>query len=123
MSGLPLNRQLTERGGRLAAKTRTAPIYRLYALPGSGVRRPGLVRSPDGDGCAIDAEVWELTPAALGDLLAQVPAPLAIGRVTLEDGSEVAGFVCEAYAAANAEDVSAFGGWRAYLGSHASEVV
>jgi allophanate hydrolase len=123
MSGLALNRQLTERGGRLAAKTRTAAIYRLYALPGSGVRRPGLVRSPDGEGCAIDAEVWDMAPAALGELLAQVPAPLAIGRVTLEDGSEVAGFVCEAYAAATAEDVSAFGGWRAYLGNRASEVV
>jgi allophanate hydrolase len=123
MSGLPLNRQLTERGARLAAETHTAPVYRLYALPGSGVRRPGLVRSPDGDGSPIEAEVWELTPAALGDLLAQVPAPLAIGRVTLEDGSEVAGFVCEAYAAATAEDVSAFGGWRAYLGSVAREVV
>jgi allophanate hydrolase len=123
MSGLPLNRRLTERGGRLAAKTRTAPIYRLYALPGPGVRRPGLVRSLGGDGCAIDAEVWELTPAALGELLTEVPSPLAIGRVTLEDGSVVAGFVCEAYAAAGAEDVSAYGGWRAYLGSHASEVV
>jgi allophanate hydrolase len=123
MSGLPLNRGLTERGGRLAAKTRTAPIYRLYALPGPGVRRPGLVRSLGGDGYAIDAEVWELTPAALGELLTEVPSPLAIGRVTLEDGSVVAGFVCEAYAAAGAEDVSAYGGWRAYLGSHASEVV
>ena len=80
------------------------------------------MRSPDGEGCAIDAEVWELTPAALGDLLAQIPAPLAIGRVTLEDGNEVAGFVCEGYATASAEDVSAFGGWRAFLGGHASEV-
>jgi allophanate hydrolase len=123
MSSLPLNHQLTLRGGRLVAKTRTAPVYRLYALPGTGVRRPGLVRSSGGEGCAIEAEVWEMTPAALGDLVAQVPAPLAIGRVALEDGSEVTGFVCEAYAAATAEDVSAFGSWRAYLGSHAHEVV
>jgi allophanate hydrolase len=123
MSSLPLNHQLTLRGGRLVAKTRTAPVYRLYALPGTGVRRPGLVRSSGGEGCAIEAEVWEMTPAALGDLVAQVPAPLAIGRVALEDGSEVTGFVCEAYAAATAEDVSAFGSWRAYLGSHAHGVV
>jgi allophanate hydrolase len=123
MSGLPLNHQLAERGARLIAKTRTAPLYRLYALPGAGVRRPGLVRSAGQDGCAIDAEAWALTPAALGELLTEVPAPLAIGRVTLEDGSEVAGFVCEAYAATSAEDVSAFGGWRAYLGSREHEVV
>jgi allophanate hydrolase len=122
MSGLPLNHQLTERGGRLLAKTRTAAVYRLYALPGSGVRRPGLVRSTD-EGNSIELEVWELTPAALGDLLARVPAPLALGRVTLENGAEVTGFVCEAYAAVTAEDVSAFGGWRAYLDSLAREMV
>ena len=33
--------------------------------------------------------------AALGALLAGVPAPLSIGRVTLADGEEVAGFLCE----------------------------
>jgi allophanate hydrolase len=47
--------------------------------------------------------------------MAGIPAPLAIGRVQLEDGTTVAGFVCEAYAAAAAEDVTALGGWRAYL--------
>ena len=34
LSGLPLNHQLTQRGGRLLRATRTAPRYRLYALPG-----------------------------------------------------------------------------------------
>jgi allophanate hydrolase len=29
----------------------------------------------------------------------------------------VQGFVCEAIAAAGARDISAFGGWRAYLAS------
>jgi allophanate hydrolase len=116
MSGLPLNGQLAGRGARRVAKTRTAPVYRLYALPGAGVARPGLVRVKD-CGCRIEAEVWQLTAAALGELLSEVPAPLAIGRVTLEGGDEVAGFVCEGYAAASAEDVSEFGGWRAYLRS------
>jgi allophanate hydrolase len=32
--------------------------------------------------------------------------------VELEDGTEVPGFVCEAYAEAGAEDISASGGWR-----------
>ncbi|MCL2769385.1 MAG: allophanate hydrolase, partial [Solirubrobacterales bacterium] len=33
MSGLPLNHQLTELGARLIGVQRTAPVYRLYALP------------------------------------------------------------------------------------------
>jgi allophanate hydrolase len=114
MSGLPLNNELTQRGGRLVRAARTAPWYRLVALPGSGVPRPGLVRVAGG-GASVEAEVWEIAPAALGDLLGGVPAPLGIGRVVLDDGEEAAGFLCEAYAAQEAIDVTASGGWRAYL--------
>jgi allophanate hydrolase len=115
MGGLPLNDELTGRGGRLLMRTRTAPCYRLYALPGGPPVRPGLVRVDEGGG-AIELEVWSLPRWAVGGFMAGIPAPLAIGRVQLEDGSAVAGFVCEAYAAAAAEDVTALGGWRAYLG-------
>jgi allophanate hydrolase len=114
MSGLPLNPELTELGGRLVRADRTAPLYRLYALPGVTAKRPGLMRV-DSCGESIELELWELSTPALGDLLCKVPAPLSIGRVTLEDGAEVAGFLCEAHAVAEAEDVSAHGGWRAYL--------
>jgi allophanate hydrolase len=114
MSGLPLNGELTSRGGRLLRRGRTAPCYRLYALPGGPPVRPGLVRV-DEDGAAIELEVWSLPRWAVGGFMAGIPAPLAIGRVQLEDGTTVAGFVCEAYAAAAAEDVTALGGWRAYL--------
>jgi allophanate hydrolase len=116
LSGLPLNGQLTERGARLVRATTTAAGYRLYALPGPGVARPGLIRVPD-DTTSIEVEVWELTPAALGSLMTLVPAPLAIGRVTLGDGEEVQGFTCEGHAAADAIDVTAYGGWRTYLES------
>jgi allophanate hydrolase len=71
---------------------------------------------PD-DTTSIAVEVWELTPAALGSLMTLVPAPLAIGRVTLADGEEVQGFTCEGHAAADALDVTEYGGWRAYLDS------
>jgi allophanate hydrolase len=112
MSGLELNGQLTKRGARRVAATGTAAAYRLFALPGG--TRPGLVRVARG-GASVEAEVWELAPAALGELLVQVPAPLALGRVELEDGEEVVGFVCEAAGAADARDITALGGWRAYL--------
>jgi hypothetical protein len=37
------------------------------------------------------------------------------GLVLLEDGSSVQGFVCESHAVAQAEDITALGGWRAHL--------
>ena len=42
-------------------------------------------------------------------------APLGIGNVTLADGRAVKGFLCETYATIGAEDITAFGGWRAWL--------
>jgi allophanate hydrolase len=52
--------------------------------------------------------------AELGSFLALIPPPLGLGSVELEDGSWVKGFICEPAALAGAEDISAFGGWRAY---------
>jgi allophanate hydrolase len=46
--------------------------------------------------------------------MAAIPAPLAIGKVTLADGRAVSGFLCEAYAVSEARDITGFGGWRAY---------
>lgn len=114
MSGLPLNIQLTELGGRLETAGRTAPIYRFYALPGGPPRRPGMVRVAEGGG-AIDLEVWSLPAATVGSFLRRIPAPLGLGTVLLEDGSGVPGFLCEGHATAGAEDITALGGWRAYL--------
>jgi allophanate hydrolase len=114
MSGLPLNGELTARGARLVAATRTAPVYRFYALPGGPPYRPGLVRVASG-GAAIDVEVWRLPTAAVGDFLAGIPSPLAIGSVELASGARVKGFLCEAVAVEGAEDVTHFGGWRAVL--------
>ena len=114
LSGEPLNHQLTDGGGELVRAARTAPVYRLHALPGTTPPKPGLVRVPEG-GAAIEVEVWALSPAAFGTFVARVPAPLCIGSVELEDGSRVSGFLCEGHAAIGAPDISSHGGWRAYL--------
>jgi allophanate hydrolase len=116
MSGLPLNHQLTERWGKLESITRTAPHYRLYALPGGPPQRPGLVRVTDG-GAAIALEVWSLSAWRFGEFVAEIPSPLGLGTIELADGSTVQGFVCESYATATARDITEFGGWRAYLKS------
>ena len=114
LSGLPLNGQLLERGSRLLERTRTAPHYRLYALPGTTPPKPGMQRVPEG-GAAIELEVWDMPLAALGSFLALIPPPLGLGSVQLADGRHVHGFLCESHALAGAQDISAFGGWRAYL--------
>jgi allophanate hydrolase len=108
MSGLPLNQQLTALGGRFVRAARTAPVYRCYALG----NRPGLVHA--NQGAAIEGEVWALPTAAIGTLLAQVPPPLGFGNVTLADGPCL-GFLAEAAAVLDADDITRYGGWRGWL--------
>ncbi len=118
LSGLPLNGQLLALGARLRFRTRTAPGYRLYRLPGSSsIPRPGLVRAGDGSESGIVVEVWQLDHRAVGALLDAVPAPLGFGRLTLADGGDVLGFVLHGEVPADALDVTKYGGWRQYLGS------
>jgi allophanate hydrolase len=119
MSGLPLNPQLTSRGARLVRATKSAPVYKFYALPGGPPLRPGMVRVAHG-GAAIELEVWELPAREFGSFVAGIPAPLGIGTVELADGSKVQGFVCEAYAAQGAKDITALGSWRAFLNASPS---
>jgi allophanate hydrolase len=115
LSGLPLNGQLTSRGARLLSRTRTAPCYRLFALPGTVPARPGMVRDPAG--AALDIEVWALPRAGWASFVEGIPAPLCIGSVETEDGYWIKGFLCEPHALAGAEEATALGGWRAYLAS------
>lgn len=114
LSGLPLNHQLTERRAQLVWTGRTAPAYRLYALPGTQPPKPGLLRVAE-DGAAIAVEVWAMPVAAFGSFVAAVPPPLSIGTVNLENGDAVKGFLCEPAALAGAADITALGGWRAYV--------
>ena len=112
LNGEPLNPQLTALGARLVRSCRTAADYRLYALAG-GVARPGLVRVEEG-GAAIEGEIWALSPAAFGVFVAEIPAPLGIADVRLEDGGLVKGFVCEAAGVDGAAEITDYGGWRAF---------
>jgi allophanate hydrolase len=114
LSGQPLNHQLTSRRARLVRACKTSPEYRLYALGGTVPPKPGLVFDPAYRGAGIDIEVWSLDRAAFGSFVDEVPPPLAIGTVKLEDGTSVNGFVCESYALANATEITEYGGWRAY---------
>ena len=115
LTGEPLNGQLTERGGRFVRRAKTAPSYQLFALPGTSPQKPGLVRIGAEGGVSIDVEIWDLPISELGDFLLQVPSPLTIGLIHLSDGRTVKGFLCEEVAVQDAENISAFGGWKSYL--------
>lgn len=116
LNGLPLNWQLKQRGGRLVEATLSSPDYQLYALAGGPPFRPGMVRVTEG-GVSIPVEVWELPSSELGSFLTGIPAPLGLGKVQLASGAWESGFICEAYGLDGASNISAFGGWRAYMQS------
>lgn len=112
LDGQPLNHELLAAGGVLAGPAATAPEYRLYAL-GTTPPKPGLVRGEGG--ASIAGEIWRLPAAGFARFMAGLAAPMAIGRVRMEHGREVLGFVCEPDALASATDITGYGGWRAWL--------
>jgi allophanate hydrolase len=116
LSGMPLNGELRSAGARLLETTKTAPHYRLFALAGTEPPKPGLLRV-NGEGAAIELEVWALSDAAFGRFVANIPPPLSIGTLELADGRAVKGFLVEAEAVAGAGDISSFGGWRKFVAS------
>jgi allophanate hydrolase len=111
---MPLNHQLTDRGATLIRQATTAPLYKLYALPGTTPPKPGLLRVGEGGG-PIELEIWEMSAEAFGTFVAAIPAPLGIGTIALADGTQVQGFLCESYAVQGARDITSFGGWRRFV--------
>ncbi|WP_371780054.1 allophanate hydrolase [Streptosporangium subroseum] len=118
-SGQPLHGELTALGATGLGTALTAPLYRLYALNGGEVARPGLVRVTTG-GVSVEVELYGLSPAALGALLTRIAPPLSLGTVRLDGGRTAHGFLCEAYATDEATDISRHGSWPDYLLSRAS---
>ena len=116
MQDLPLNHQLTDNQATFIEACKTAPHYKLLALPGGPPARPGMIRE-QGDGYSIEAELWNIPLTQLGTFMQNIPHPLGLGKVELDDGRWVTGFICEGYIEGDAEDISSLGGWRAYLSS------
>jgi len=110
LRGQPLHGELLEVGATFSRTARTAAAYRLFALP-TPVPKPGLIPAPQG--APIDVEIYSIGHEGLGRLLERVPAPLALGRITLSSGESCLGFVCTDVSGAS--DITEYGGWRAYL--------
>ena len=115
--GGPLVHQLTDRGARFAGAVTTAPRYRMTALPTTPAK-PGVTRVPDGvDGAALTGHRWLLSPAALGRFLAELPAPMQLGKVEFADGGWRTAFGCDG--SVQGVDVSSYGSWTNALAAGA----
>jgi len=111
MRGLELNPVLLGAGATFVRETTTAPAYRLWSI---GDRYPAMVRVSAG-GAAIVLEVWSVPAAALASILANEPDGLTIGKVKLADESTVLAVLGEPAACEGQKEITAFGGWRAYI--------
>jgi allophanate hydrolase len=103
---------LLDLGATLVRRTRTSARYELYVLSGPPPKKPGLKRVEHG--AKIDLEVWAMPAARLSDFIGKVNTPLGVGSVELDDGSWVKGFICEPWGLEGAEEITKFGGFRAY---------
>lgn len=121
MSGLPLNSQLKELGSVYLKTTHTSPHYRLFALPNTSPPKPGLVKDAEHGG-PIEIELWNLPKSQWSTFIEQIPPPLGIGNIELEDGSFVKGFLCEAWATEGARDITELGSWRTFTSTRETTI-
>jgi hypothetical protein len=113
MRGLELNANLLAAGATFVRETRTAPAYRLWSI---GDRHPAMLRVRS-DGAAIAVEVWDVPLAGIAEILGKEPSGLSIGKVVLEDGSELLGVLGEPILVEGQREITHHGGWRAYMAS------
>ncbi len=111
MRGLELNPNLLAVRAEFVRETITAPDYRLWSIRD---RHPAMVRVTSG-GVPVAVEVWSVPAAGLATILLQEPAGLSIGKVRLQDGSEVLGVLGEPAVCEGCREITEFGGWRAFI--------
>lgn len=112
MRGFGLEHQLTELCAIYDRTARTGAQYRMVKT-NTEPAKPMLVCCAE-NGTALEVEVWKISVEQIGRFLQQIPAPLGLGKICLEDGSQVIGFVGQAGAEKGLHDISSFGGWRYY---------
>jgi hypothetical protein len=110
MRGLELHANLD--GAEFLGERWTAARYRLHSI---GDRHPGMF-AVDHDGVAVSGELYRLPGAVLDRVVRGEPPGLFVGSVELADGQIVPGVLFDRDRLGAADrDISAFGGWRAYV--------
>jgi hypothetical protein len=111
MRGLDLNPTLLGVGAVFVRDAATEPSYRLWSI---NDRHPAMVRVTSG-GATVAVEVWSVPAEAVSFILVNEPDGLTIGRVRLADRSVVLGVLGESAACEGQKEITACGGWRAYV--------
>lgn len=109
MRGYALEHQLRTLGADYVRTERTAPEYKMFKLD-TMPEKPCLITSEDGSG--IEVEIWSIPKIKFNDFLDFLPDELSIGKIHMEDNSEVLGFVGSATENGYGKDVTEFGGWK-----------
>jgi hypothetical protein len=112
MRGLKLNLNMVAAKATFVRETFTEPTYRLWTI---NDEHPAMVRVTDGSGVKVALEVWSVPAAGLAGILLNEPPGLSIGKVRLEDGTIVLGVLGEPALVEGQREITAFGGWRAYI--------
>lgn len=117
LRGMPLHCELEDLGARFTGSVRTSPKYRMVAL-NTVPTKPGVaVASESSKGVSLQGETYVMSPNALGKFLDQLPAPMALTKVELDDGRWTTGFSVEPSDFSQGVDISEYGGWRKFLDS------
>jgi len=111
MRGLELNPNLLNAKATFEREAKTEPSYRIWSIDD---KYPAMIKVSAG-GVGVAVEVWKVPLAGLGIILSQEPPGLAIGKVILHDGEEVLGVIGEPLTVEGEKEITAYGGWRAYM--------
>jgi gamma-glutamylcyclotransferase (GGCT)/AIG2-like uncharacterized protein YtfP len=111
MCGLELNSNLLSADAVFVRETTTSPVYRLWSIRD---RHPAMMRVQTG-GEAIVVEIWSVPAEGLASILQSEPAGLCVGKVLLEDGTEVLGVLGESILCEHQLEITSYGGWRSYI--------
>jgi len=117
MQGLELNANMQLVEAAFVREALTEPTYRLWSI---NDRHPAMLRVSAG-GAAIAVEIWAVPASKMAFLLLLEPPGLCIGKVRLADGEEVLGVIGEPILCEGKQEITAWGGWRAYIADPARQ--
>jgi gamma-glutamylcyclotransferase (GGCT)/AIG2-like uncharacterized protein YtfP len=117
MRGLELNANMELVEAEFVREALTESTYRLWSI---NDRHPAMMRVSTG-GTAIAVEIWAVPASKMAFLLLLEPPGLCIGKVRLADGEEVLGVIGEPILCEGKREITAWGGWRAYIADPAKQ--